>query len=143
LNGYLLDTVVLWAARLPRRNPEVDRWMGRHQMDPIFIPVFALGEIQQGIESAPGPLQGILAGWLADVCETYRDWILPFRTPEALVWGGLLAPLELAGRTPAAVDSMIAATALTHDLGVVTRNVKHFQPFGVPVINPWDDENGA
>jgi predicted nucleic acid-binding protein len=144
VNGYLLDTVVLSATRLPRRNPEVERWMGHHQTDPIFIPVFALGEIQQGIEVAPNPaLQGVLADWLADLRETYRDWILPFRAPEALVWGALVAPLELAGRSPAAVDAMIAATALTHDLGVVTRNVRHFQTFDVEIINPWDDENGA
>lgn len=141
---YLLDTVVVSALRLPRRNPEVAAWMSARVAEPFFISVLTIGEIQQGIALAPTERLRIeLQAWLDALCLAYSELILPFGLHEARVWGPLAAPFGLRGQPAALVDSMIAATALQHDLSVVTRNVKHFERFNVPLINPWDDENGA
>lgn len=144
MKEFFLDTVTVSAIRLPARNPEVMRWLRAHQEDQLVIPVFVIGEIQQGIEMTGDVEQkAVLQEWLDDIRSTYRDQIIPFFEEEAKFWGSLVAPFQLAGRPPAVVDSMIAAMAMFHGSAVVTRNVRHFAPFGVPVVNPWDDENGA
>lgn len=141
---YLLDTVVVSATRLPDRNRAVLEWLRTKAPDRLWISVFTIGEIQQGIERAPEtPLRSTLQEWLEGLRATFEGRTLPFLSEEAKTWGTLVAPFQLAGRPTTLVDSMIAATARVHGLSVVTRNVKDFESFGVPVINPWDDENGA
>jgi predicted nucleic acid-binding protein len=79
----------------------------------------------------------VLQRWFLRLRAFYDDHLIPFGADEALAWGSLYAPLQLAGRPPALVDSMIAATALVHALPVVTRNGSDFEPLGVEIINPW------
>lgn len=141
---YLLDTVVVSALRLPRRNPDVSAWMRSRATEPFFISVMTIGEIQQGIALAPtDPLRIELQTWLDALCRDYSELILPFGLGEAKVWGPLAAQYGLRGQPLALVDSMIAATALEHDLSVVTRNVKDFERFNVRLINPWDPDDRA
>jgi len=141
---YLLDTVVVSALRLPGRNPRPAEWLRIHQHDDLWISVLTIGEIAQGIELAPDAwLRRELEAWLDQLTVDFEPWIAPFGARESVRWGRLCAPLQLAGRPPALVDSMIAATAIERGLTIVSRNVRDFAPFGVPVINPWEDENGA
>jgi predicted nucleic acid-binding protein len=141
---YLFDTVILSATRLPDRNPVVRDWIGAHKDEPWFISALTVGEIRIGIETAPSAaLRAELEEWLADIVETYSDLILPFGLREAQAWGRIAAPFELSGQPAALVDSQIAATARVHGLTVVTRNSRHFERFGVQLLNPWDGENGA
>jgi len=142
--SYLLDTVMVSAIRVPRRNPGPNAWLNAHQNDPLWISALTIGEIAQGVEmQAEAAARRTLAAWLDGIVQSFGPTILPFGTTEALVWGRLVAPLQLAGNPMGVVDSQIAATALANNLRVVTRNVRHFEPFGVEVINPWDDESGA
>lgn len=139
MNGYLLDTVTVSATRLPNRNPEVTRWLESHKSGPFFLSVLTLGELQQGVELARDDhSRHVLQRWLVDVRALYSNRLIPFSSEEALAWGTLYAPLQISGRPPAVVDSMIAVTALVHGLTVVTRNVSDFQPLGVEVASPWD-----
>ena len=95
----------------------------------------SLGEIRKGIERLrpKDPLQAeVLERWLDTLKHDFAQDVLPVTDEVADCWGRLTA------RTPLAVtDSLIAATALTHGLAVVTRNVADFIPCGVPVVNPF------
>jgi predicted nucleic acid-binding protein len=142
--SYLLDTVVVSAMRRPRQNPASTAWLSRQDPLDLWISALTIGEIAQVIERAGDPQhRALLSEWLREVRALFEGHVIPFAGDEAEQWGRSYAPMEMAGKPPAVVDSMIAATALLHGFAVVTRNVRHFEPFDVPIINPWDDENGA
>lgn len=138
MSRFLLDTVVLSATRRPDRNPELQHWFGLNRHGEFFVSVLTLGALQHGIELAhDARSRAVLQRWFLRLRAFYDGHLIPFGAQEALAWGSLYAPLQLAGRPPAVVDSMIAATALVHGLPVVTRNGSDFEPLGVEVINPW------
>lgn len=102
-------------------------------MADLYISVITVGEIERGIEQQqrhnPDFAQD-LSGWLDRMLDWYGDHILPVDTATARRWGQLSAAL---GNESA--DLLIAATALEHGLTVATRNVRHFEPTGVPVLD--------
>ena len=141
---YLLDTNVISALRQADRNPVVLRWMTPMRAADLWLSVFTVAELEKGIAQVrdPGDAQK-LRDWVNAILTSFEGRVIAFGTAEARRWGSLVGPLEQQGRTPPVVDSQIAAIALEHGLSVVTRNVKDFERFVVPVINPWDDENGG
>src|SRR2546422_189582 len=80
-----------------------------------------------------------LASWLATLCSTYAERILPIDATVATIWGRVTALVERRGRLLGVVDGLIAATALHHGCTVVTRNVADFAGTGVPVFDVWKD----
>ena len=133
---FLLDTDVLSALRRRERNPGAVRWVEAQWTADIYISVVTVGEIERGIaqqqQRNPSFAQE-LALWLDRVLAWYSDRILSVDTATARRWGQLSATLGNDG-----ADLLIAATALEHGLTVVTRNVRHFAPTGVPVLNPLE-----
>jgi predicted nucleic acid-binding protein len=131
----LLDTVVLSELRKRSPSPKVLAWLRTQRAAQLFISVVSLGEIERGIvkvqRTDAGFAQG-LAIWLEDTMLLYSDHILPVTAPVARRWGRLSAELGHEG-----ADLLIAATALEHGLTVATRNVRHFKPSGVEVVNPF------
>lgn len=120
------------------------RWVADKSRSDLAISTFTVGEIRHGIANQPDPsARAVLTRWLDDLFDLYSDRILAYGLRESLTWGELVGPMTLRGDLPGTIDSLIAAVALTHDLAVVTRNVRHFERLNVPVINPWEDENGA
>lgn len=100
----------------------------------------SLGEVLKGVTLfSESKRRTQLQQWLN---ETLRPWpegrILPVSQPIAERWGVLAGRCQLKGRPLTVADGFIAATALEHDLTVVTRNVKDFAGLGVTVFNPWD-----
>lgn len=73
-----------------------------------------------------------LEAWLSQVIQAYRDFVLPIDLNVAQVWGRLCVP-----HPESALDKQIAATALIHDLTLVTRNVRDLEPTGVRLLNPF------
>jgi hypothetical protein len=133
----LLDTVVLSELRKRNASPEVLAWVGRQRDDELFISVVSLGEIERGIEkkrTTDAAFADQLAQWLDELQRRYADRILPITPAIARRWGQLSARIGNDG-----VDLLIAATALCHGLKVGTRNVRHFEPAGVGVVNPWEE----
>lgn len=132
---FLLDTVVLSELRKRQPDPNLLKWIERQRPSDLFISVVTIGEIERGIalqrSKAPQFAQS-LAEWLDRVLALYADRILPFELRSAQRWGRLNADL---GHQNA--DLLIAATALEQGLTVVTRNVAHFEPTGVPTLNPF------
>jgi predicted nucleic acid-binding protein len=103
---------------------------------PVYLSVVTVGELRQGLENIRrrgDRLQAErLARWLTRLMNDYADAILPFDEDAAHVWGRLRVPNP---ENP--LDKQIAATALLHDLTVVTRNTAHFEPTGVRLLNPF------
>ena len=133
---YLVDTDVVSVLRRPERHPQVAGWFQNHLSADKFISVISLGEMERGIRIAErndSTFAEHLSQWLAIVLETYSEGILDVDTAISRRWGQLSA--SLGNRNP---DLLIAATALEHDLIVVTRNVRHFEPTGVRLVNPFD-----
>jgi predicted nucleic acid-binding protein len=132
---FLIDTVVLSELRKRQRDPSVEKWIGGQRAADLYISVVTVGEIERGIalRARKDPeFVGELVGWLDRVLALYGDRILPFDLRSARRWGRLSAAL---GNDSA--DLMIAATALERGLTVVTRNLAHFEPTGVPTLNPF------
>ena len=132
---YLLDTDVLSAFRKRDRNPGLLAWVSAQRMSDLHISVVSVGEIERGItrQQRHDPEFALaLASWLDDVLAVYAERILPVDLLVARRWGILSGALGHQSE-----DLFIAATALEHGLTVVTRNVRHFEPTGVPVLNPF------
>ena len=133
---FLLDTDVLSALRRRERNPEIVRWVETQRTADLYISVVTVGEIECGIEQQrprDPPFARDLALWLDRVLAWYSDRILIVDAATARRWGQLSATLGHDG-----ADLLIAATALEHGLTVVTRNARHFEPTGVPTLNPFE-----
>ena len=102
----------------------------------LYLSVLTLGELRKGVESlAGGTKRESLRLWLeTELPAWFAERLLPVDAAVADRWGRLVAAEK---RNPAAVDSLFAATALHHDLRLVTRNVVDFRFAGLEVVNPW------
>ncbi len=138
--SYLLDTNAVSEWVKPRPDPGIARWLDQVDEDRTYLSVITLGELRKGVERlADGHRRRRLDTWLDDdLPDRFGDRVLPVDRAVADEWGRLLAQAEIAGTTVGGMDALIAATARTHDLQVVTCNVKHFQHVGVETICPWD-----
>ena len=135
---FLLDTDILSALRRRDRHLEAVAWLEAQRTVNLHLSVVTIGEIERGVaqqERRDPPFAGELARWLDLVLAWYGDRILMVDIPTARRWGRLSAALGHAG-----ADLLIAATALEHGLIVVTRNVRHFEPTGVEVLNPFTND---
>ncbi len=135
--SYLLDTNVV--SELVRRRPStvVTAWLESVPDEALYLSVISLGEMRHGVEAMRDEarrermrlwLEQDLPGW-------FGDRLLPISTQVADRWGRLLAE---AVRSVPALDSLLAATALQHDLRLVTRNVTDFRFPRLEVVNPWN-----
>ena len=136
---YLVDTDVISNARKQgRADPGVRRFFrdAAAQGTPLFLSAVTIGELRQGVETVRhrGDVAQAtrLARWLGTVTRDYADAILPFDEEIAQIWGRLRVP-----HSENPLDKQIAATALMYGLTVVTRNVRHYEPTGVAVLNPF------
>lgn len=138
--NYLLDTCVL--SEFTRRKPEakVIQWIDNIDEEKLFLSVITVGEIQRGVERLPESQRKTeLLTWMNNgLIERFGQRILPLEAATMLLWGSLTARLEASGRSLPVIDSLIAATALQHNLILATRNVSDFSPCGVQIINPWE-----
>ena len=104
--------------------------------EPLYLSVITVGELRRGVElicrRGDQPQAKLLDIWLHDMLTQYADNILGFDAEAAQVWGRLRVP-----RPEHKIDKQIAATALVHDLIVVTRNTADFANTGVTLINPF------
>ena len=132
---FLLDTVVVSELRKKKPNAHLLDWLAKQRDDSLHLSVVTIGEIERGIELRRGDAPAFaadLTAWLESLMRLYADRILPVSPLIARRWGVLSAQQGNDG-----ADLLIAATALVHGLAVVTRNVRHFEPTGVAVFNPF------
>lgn len=131
---FLVDANVLSEATRPEPDPRILAWLMRHEQEIAVDPVI-LGEIRFGILLLPkGKRRARLERWFEEGVE--RIHCLPWEAATGLRWAQLLAELRAGGRSMPIKDSLIAATALTHRLPVVTLNRRDFEKAGVEIIDP-------
>ena len=131
---YLLDTNVV--SDVQRRLPKPSAWLGSVDPTSINLSVITIGEIERGIvkQRKTDPDRAArLDVWLRELRRDNGDRILAITEEVALAWGRITA-----GRTRGSADTLIAATALVHDLILVTRNVADLEDTGVAIFNPWE-----
>ncbi len=109
-------------------------WLDAVDDDRVFISTASIAELRRRVAL-------INAGcWISnDLPMRFANRILPIDQPVAERWGDLMAESRRSGHALSVMDGFFAATALAHDLTLVTRNTKDFAPFGVPLLNPWEE----
>ncbi len=132
---YLVDANVLSEATKPAPDAGVVAWLRRHERELSIDPII-LGELRFGILLLPrGKRRARLERWFEAGVRHLR--CLPWDAETGLRWAALLARLRAAGRSMPIKDSWIAATALAHELTLVTRNRLDFEPAGVRLLDPF------
>ena len=132
---YLVDANVLSELTKPVPELRVVDWLRRHERE-LAVDPFVLGEIRFGILLLPrGARRSKLERWFDEGIA--RLHCVPWDAAAGLRWAQLLARLRARGTAMPIKDSLIAATALTHDLTVATRNRADFEKAGVQVIDPF------
>ena len=132
---YLVDANVLSEATRPAPHAGVVAWLRNNEREIAVDPII-LGEVRFGILLLPkGRRRARLERWFDDGVQ--RLHCMPFEAQTALRWAELLAALRNSGRAMPIRDSLIAATALTHGMTVVTRNRQDFEKAGVKIVDPF------
>jgi predicted nucleic acid-binding protein len=135
---YLIDTCALSEFTKPKPAPNVDRWFASIPDDTSFVSVLTLGELEKGIHRlASSRRRSTLERWFADLRDRFDGRILGVDETIALEWGRISARCEATGKPIPVIDALLAATAIIHGLGVVTRNISDIARAGAPIIDPW------
>jgi hypothetical protein len=139
--NFLLDTNVLSEAQRPTPSARALAWLDAIDEDRAFLSVASIAELRRGVALLDeGRRRSALAAWLAnDLPARFGGRILPIDQEIAERWGDLMAVSRNTGIALSAMDGFFAATALARDLTLVTRNGKDFAPFGVSLLDPWED----
>ena len=140
MSGFLLDTNCI--SELIRRRPEprVVAWLRAADESLLYVSVLTLGEIRRGAAFLPQSKRRTqLEIWLElDLQIRFSGRILGIDGAVADRWGWLTAEAKRRGRPLAAIDGLLAATALHHNLTMVSRDVGDFASAQVAVLNPWE-----
>jgi predicted nucleic acid-binding protein len=137
LARYLVDANVLSEATKPSPDPRILSWLASNEPDLAVDPII-LGEVGFGILLLPrGRRRNRLERWFEEGMR--RLHCIPFEAQTGLRWAELLAALRTAGRAMPIKDSLIAATALSHDLAVATLNRRDFDAAGVAIVDPMTE----
>jgi toxin FitB len=132
---FLVDANVLSEPTKPVPDPRVVAWLRQHEAEVAINPI-VLGELEYGILLLPvSRRRKRLEQWFARGVQELK--ILDFDAASAHIWARLLARLRKKGLAMSVKDSLIAATALRHDITVATRNVSDFRHAGVRWVDPF------
>lgn len=139
--GFLLDTMAVSELGHPRANPGLRQWEHENAQAAMYVAAPTIGELESGIRRLPQSNRRYeLEAWLERVVKRFAARVVPYDLDAARVWGRADATARMRGTTLSIFDAQIAAIAVTHDLTVVTRNVKHFIASyfpGLRITNPW------
>jgi len=137
--NYLVDTCVISELVKPRANARVVRWLRARTEATLFLSVLTLGEVQKGVEKlVKGRRRAAIEQWLdEDLHARFEGRVLDVTVEVARLWGKIQGRTEREGRIVPAIDALIAATAMTHEMTVVTRNESDIARAGAHVFDPW------
>ena len=134
---YLLDSNIISELKRSKSNENVVNWFSTIEKESLYLSVLSLGEIRKGIDKLEnGNKKQRLSDWLEnEIPRWFESRLLMVDAQVADCWGKLQAQTN---RPLPAIDSLLAATAIVHDLCLVTRNVSDFDYPNLTVLNLWD-----
>ena len=137
--SYLLDTNCISEPTRDRPEPRVLSWLDAVDESQLYLSVLTLGEIRKGASALPeSRRRSHLEVWLErQVKVRFSGRILPISDDIAERWGWLAAEAKIRGRVLPVIDGLLAATALHHNLVLVSRNITDFLVTRVPILNLW------
>jgi len=117
----------------------VTRWLREMPEDSLYLSVLTLGELQKGVAKLiDARRREKLGRWIEEELRTrFSQRVLPICAEVAERWGRIAGEAERRGETLPVIDALLAATALEHELVVVTRNTRDIARAGADVQNPW------
>lgn len=136
--NYLLDTNIISELARLKPNTQVEKWISTIPSSHLFLSVLTIGEIRKGIEKVADMQKKYkLLNWLEiELTALFTQRILPITIDIADRWGRLQAQSQ---RTLPSIDALIAATALHHDMMLVSRNTADFIGCeGLQIMNPFE-----
>ena len=142
MSAFLLDTNVISELIKPRANPKVTTWIDATDEELLYLSVLTLGEIRKGVVLLPrSARRTTLEAWLSnDLPLRFSGRIVNIDQEVADRWGHLYGLTSARGAHVAVIDGLLAASAIQHNLTLVTRNTKDVAATGVSLFNPWTDE---
>jgi len=143
VNGWLLDTNVISEVSGAKPDPKVERWIKSLPEHTLFLSILTIGEYQKGIQHlSPGDkLRPRLQRSVVALEARFSGRVLSVSDQIVLRWGAISGEVKrLTGHYPSVIDTLLAATAIEHDLYLATRNVVHVAHSGAAVFNPWKDD---
>lgn len=145
MSGFLLDTNVISELVKPRPEANVTAWIEGTDESLLYLSVLTLGEIRRGIAALPqSRRRATLEAWLdKDLRARFEERILAVDQEVADRWGLLTAVARNSGIVLPVIDGLLAATALEHNLTLVTRDTGHIPSMGVAVFNPWEGNTSS
>jgi len=140
MSGFLLDTNCISELVHPKPDPRVVDWMDAVDEGLLYLSVLTLGEIRKGVAGLPqGKRRAHLETWLeVELQARFSGRIVPVDAAIADRWGLLAAEAKRQRLVLPVIDGLLAATALHHNLTVVSRNTSDFTATQVQVLNPWE-----
>jgi predicted nucleic acid-binding protein len=139
MSGFLLDTNIPSEIIRIRPDPQVNAWVRAQDDATLHLSAITIGELRKGLTILPeSKRRSQLQDWLEnDLIPLFTGRILPVTQAIAERWGVLSGERQIVGRPLGMADGLIAATALEHDLVLVTRNGRDYEHLGVKILNPW------
>ncbi len=139
--AYLLDTCAISEMVSVKPNQNVLDWFEHQPESTLYLSVITWGEIQKGIYQLPAGKRRLkLETWFFDdLLSTFRGRIIQIDETLITTWAKMLAGFQSKGLIRPSFDSLIEATALQHNMILVTRNERNFRDSDVSVFNPWDE----
>ena len=140
MSGFLLDTNIISELIKPKPEARLTEWVESADEDLLYLSVLTVGEIRKGVVAMEqGRRRVALQSWLeTDLKPRFAGRVLPIDEATADRWGAITGGAAAQGITVPVVDGLLAATALRHNLTLVTRNTKNLTGTNVPAFNPWD-----
>ncbi len=140
MSGFLLDTNCIWELVRPKPEPRVLEWMESTDESLLYLSVLTLGEIRKGAAALQqGKRRTHLETWLeVELRARFAGRIVPVDAAIADRWGLIAADAKRRGKDLSVIDGVLAATALHHNLTVISRDTSNFINARVQVLNPGE-----
>ena len=140
MSAFLLDTNVISELLKPKPEPKVTTWIDGTDEELLFLSVLTLGEIRKGVMLLPrSARRTALEAWLSKELLRFSNRILSVDQEVADQWGHLSGLTSARGVHVGVIDGLLAATAIQHNLTLVTRDTRDVGATGVTLFNPWTD----
>jgi len=144
--GWLLDTNVISEIARAAGDPKVAAWADAQEEDRLHISILTLGEYDKGVNNLPreAPARARIEASVAVLAARFAGRILSLDDVVVRRWGRISGAVQRAtGEAPPVIDTLLAATAIEHQLYLVTRNVRDVRLSGAAVFDPWSDHPAA